>query len=132
MNGLTGNVDTDRLILLRLDDKKVTSFCNTNHYYRDQVCNESFWKQRSETYNIDGKGKPDTTSWRDWYAIQRSIEKKRKKNPTLYHIAIENTSKDNDIKAFLQTLPLKVGDLLVEDNLLQNEDSILIVESKEK
>jgi hypothetical protein len=41
----TGAKDTDREILLNLDNRKLILTCNLNTYFRDQVCDENFYER---------------------------------------------------------------------------------------
>ncbi len=44
---LTGNLDADRIILLKLDDIRLEAVCLSNKY-ATKVCNEVFWKMKVE------------------------------------------------------------------------------------
>ncbi len=43
---LTGIKDVDNIILDNMNDRDLLSFCSTNKYNADTVCNEDFWKRR--------------------------------------------------------------------------------------
>lgn len=42
-NYITGNRDTDEIILLNLEDKDLVSMCQVNNYLKDICANEAFW-----------------------------------------------------------------------------------------
>jgi len=63
---LTGNLDSDRTILLTLGDADLLKICVVNNYMRNTVCNENFWKIR--TYQLaPGLVKPAGMTWRQFY-----------------------------------------------------------------
>lgn len=63
---LTGNKDTDFVILSQLDDRSLLNMCLI--YKDNKACNdETFWKRR--TINKYGNVKPQT-SWKQYYLDQ--------------------------------------------------------------
>ena len=51
---LTGILDTDRVIISKLNDKSLISACNTSDYARNKLCDSQFWHARFiEVFGID-------------------------------------------------------------------------------
>ena len=75
----TGVPDTDRFILLQLDDKKLKAVCSLNNYIFNLVCNEAFWLMRVEQHY--GKkvkdSKPKKMSYRDQYFSLKKYNRRR-------------------------------------------------------
>src|SRR5581483_7258204 len=46
----TGNLDVDRQILMRLDDRDMLSACSVNKYYNKKVCSEAFFQDRLQFF----------------------------------------------------------------------------------
>lgn len=71
-----GNKDTDRIILDELDDKTLMYICNVNRYFRERVCDETFF--RNIIYNkypeiVDKKKKDET--WKELFLRKNEITK---------------------------------------------------------
>lgn len=65
---MSGNLDADRLILLELNDRDLINTCNTNRYFRNQVCNELFFLKRLiNKYPDTLINKPKNTTYKNWY-----------------------------------------------------------------
>jgi hypothetical protein len=68
MERLSGIVDTDREILLKLSDKDLLKSCGINKYFRNKVCNEQFYITRlTNTYPDTLKYKNENISWREYF-----------------------------------------------------------------
>lgn len=46
MKSISGYKDTDREILLKMDDENFLKTCNLNNYFKNEVCNDNFFKKR--------------------------------------------------------------------------------------
>ena len=75
---LTGNKDTDLIVLSKLTDKDLLNACLTNKTINKACYNESFWRQRfidkfdkkyviRVGYDYPSKYKKDSETWRDFY-----------------------------------------------------------------
>ncbi len=66
LHGITGIKDVDLIILSKLSDKDLLSFCNVDKYANEICKNEMFWKNRilEKFGNIK---KDDKRTWRDLY-----------------------------------------------------------------
>ena len=66
---LTGIKDTDLLILEKLDDRSLFSYCQTNQYANNVCQDENFWRNRLITkYGIEtAELKNIDRSWKDFY-----------------------------------------------------------------
>ena len=68
MRGFTGNKDTDRLILLNLSDRDFLKSCNVNSYFRNTVCDDTFFKRRLEqTYPSTIRYKDENETWKEYF-----------------------------------------------------------------
>ena len=66
MNSLTGNKDTDFLILSQLDDRTLLKYCLTGKQAQKLCNDERFWRTR--TYAKFGEVvKPANETWRRFY-----------------------------------------------------------------
>ena len=66
---LTGNKDTNLLVLSNLNDRDLLNFCSVNSSANQLCRNESFWRNRF-IQNFGGtiaKYKPKNMLWRDIY-----------------------------------------------------------------
>ena len=97
---LTGNPDTDRLILLRLNDKKLRAICLVNKYMANIVCNWEFWMMRVETTH--GKEvkdiKPGEMSYKNQYFSLIRYARKQ---------CIKKSIEDNRLDAFISFINKK-------------------------
>ena len=61
--------DIDREILLKLkDDKEFLKSCNLNNYFRNEVCNDNFFRTRlSITYPNTLKYKTKKQTWKQYF-----------------------------------------------------------------
>ena len=65
-HGIVGIEDVDLLILAKLNDKDLLSFCSVDKYANDLCKNEIFWKRRVFEKLGDIK-KDEKRTWRDLY-----------------------------------------------------------------
>ena len=65
---LTGNKDTDMIILKGLDDRDLLSLCSVDQYTSSLCRDENFWKRRTMTkYRNLYKYKPSFMTWKEYY-----------------------------------------------------------------
>jgi len=64
---LTGNKDTDYIILSKTEDVDLLSYCKTNKLAQKICNNDNFWKQRFQDKYGDYIKKNENRSWKDFY-----------------------------------------------------------------
>ena len=74
MSNFTGNLETDKLILLELDDKSLKEICQTDKYFKNLCEYEDIWLNKLvKLYDgpdvLKGKGKKET--YREYYTSMR-------------------------------------------------------------
>ena len=63
----TGHKDTDREILMELNDRDLLVACSANKYFLNNVCDEKFLKRRFSKYPGIEDYKKDDESWRAFF-----------------------------------------------------------------
>ena len=75
-----GNKDTDKLILLNLDDRDLLIACNINKYARQILCDNTFFLTRlSQKFPHSKKFKPEKLSWKEYYLTIVQLKDKMEK-----------------------------------------------------
>jgi ankyrin repeat protein len=68
MSKLTGNKDTDRLILSNVDEKELLNICSIDKYTWNIVCDDDFLRRKlSLKYPDVNKQKKDNESWKKFF-----------------------------------------------------------------
>jgi hypothetical protein len=89
MDRLTGIRDTNLLILNKMDDRSLLSYCQTNKYAENLCNNEDFWRNRFiKVYGIeDAKLKDKNRSWKNYYLLVLYYKSKYTDKKALVKIA---------------------------------------------
>jgi hypothetical protein len=66
MDILTGNLDSDRLILENLDNTDLLTVCKLSNKYIEKLCNENFFRRRISS-SFPRAIKPENLTWRKYY-----------------------------------------------------------------
>ena len=61
--------DELRLTLYQMDDRSLLNTCGSSKYFRDEVCNEQFWRNRFADRFPRTKSKTRGKTWRETYLL---------------------------------------------------------------
>jgi hypothetical protein len=106
---LTGILDVDKEIFLKLDDKELFTICitPTNRYIR-KICDENFFMNRSiKSFPEISKNKDINLSWKKFYVFVRLLELFGNSNQIQRFLQYKNKPsfiRGNKLEKFLQEL----------------------------
>ena len=89
MTQFTGNRDVDYDIMMRLDDRDLLNFCQTDQYVSKLCRNDDFWKRRYKS-RFGGVSRPIKTTWRNFY-LQKLVSGSYSYNDNINRITADIT-----------------------------------------